>query len=270
MSADSGRHLLGSVPLLGHPLGCGFMKGSPHALHHSIRGRVLGGVQRVVTGILDQKDQCRVLEIGAGQGTFTDHILAMGAEVEVTETSESNVQALRHRFRHNQRVTIKYDIDGNVALDGALVDVVLCISVLHHIPSYRAAVRRLVRRVAPGGAFVSFQDPLWHPRRSFASLAAERGAYLLWRLGQGQYRRGLASFVRQHRGTYDRTNPSDMVEYHSVRKGVDELALRTLLHPSFGAVEIQRYWSTNAGWLQFAGERVAPPTTFGVLALDRR
>jgi phospholipid N-methyltransferase len=270
MTVESGKRLLGGLPLLGHPLGCNSVKGSPHIAHGSIRGRVLRAVQRSVTGILDHRERCRVLEIGAGQGTFTDCVLAMGAEVEVTETSESNVEALRRRFQHDQRVTVTYDADGSVALDGDPVDIVLCISVLHHIPSYLTAVRRLVRRIAPGGAFVSFQDPLWYPRRSTGSLLAERGAHVLWRLGQGNLRRGLASFVRQRRGAYDKTNPSDMVEYHVVRKGVDELALRTLLTPSFGAIELHRYWSTNAGWLQLVGERIGPQTTFGLLALDRR
>jgi phospholipid N-methyltransferase len=231
---------------------------------------VLRAIRRAVIGVLDRQEQCRVLEIGAGQGMFTDHVLAMGAEVEVTETSESNVEALRRRFRDDQRVTVTYDADGGVALDGDPVDIVLCVAVLHHIPSYLTAVRRLVRRIAPGGAFVSFQDPLWYPRRSTGSLLTERGAYMLWRLGQGHLRRGLASFVRQHRGAYDKSNPSDMVEYHVVRKGVDELALRTLLTPSFGAIELHRYWSTHSEWLQLVGQRVGPPTTFGLLALDRR
>jgi hypothetical protein len=80
-----------------------------------------------------------------------------------------------------------------------------------------------VQRITVGGAFVSFQDSLWYPRRSPGSLAVERGAYLLWRMGQGQLWRGVASVLRRRRGAYDETDPSDMIEYHVVRKGVDEL-----------------------------------------------
>jgi phospholipid N-methyltransferase len=269
MINDSTAHSMGALQELGHGAGHDYAKGSPHILHHSIRAHVTRVIQGVVAGILDHKGQCRVLELGAGHGTFTDHVVAVGAEVEVTEMSAPSVEVLRHRFRHNKRVNVTYDADGNGALAGEPVDVVLCISMLHHIPDYLAAVRRLVRRIAVGGAFVSFQDPLWYPRRSAGSLTVERGAYLLWRLGQGQLRRGVASVLRRRRGAYDETNPADMVEYHVVRKGVDELALRTLLEPTFRAVEVRRYWSTNLASLQFVGERLCPPTTFGVLARNR-
>src|SRR6185503_12413538 len=122
----------------------------------------------------------------------------------------------------------------------------------------------------PGGAFLSAQDPLWYPRRSHMSMNLDRSAYFLWRLGQGRLRRGLTTRLRRMRGVYDATNEADMVEYHVVRDGVDEDALRDLLAPAFDAVEVQRYWSTQSGLLQAFGERFCPPTTFGLVARNRR
>lgn len=97
----------------------------------------------------------------------------------------------------------------------------------------------------------------------------DHGAYLLWRLGQGELGRGLATRVRRLRGHYDETNEADMAEYHVVRQGVDELSLEGLLAPVFHDVELQRYWSTQSGVLQALGERFAPATTFGLFAWNR-
>jgi hypothetical protein len=51
---------------------------------------------------------------------------------------------------------------------------------------------------------------------------------------------------------------------------LDEAALQEILAPAFQEVQTQRYWSTQSGVLQVLGERFAPPTTFGLLARNRR
>ena len=63
---------------------------------------------------------------------------------------------------------------------------------------------------------------------------------------------------------------SDMVEYHVVRSGVDEVALHDVLHPEFTSVALITYWSAQAGWAQALGRRFGPPTTFGIVARHRR
>ncbi|MDQ0714216.1 hypothetical protein QFZ55_003668 [Streptomyces luteogriseus] len=129
--------------------------------------------------------------------------------------------------------------------------------------------KQLIESIVPGGAFLSAQDPLWYPRRSRVSMSLDRNAYFLWHLGQGELRRGLATRLRRVRGVYDDTNEADMVEYHVVRDSVDEDALRDLLAPHFATVEVRRYWSTQSGLLQAVGERLFPPTTFGLVATER-
>jgi phospholipid N-methyltransferase len=253
----------------GHDAGHNYAKGSPHILHHSIRDRVVRCIHHMVGDIMHRNGRCRVLEVGAGHGCFTDHLLAAGAEVEVTEMSAPSAEFLRHRFRHNRKVSVIHDPEGDAAFVGDAVDAVVCISVLHHIPDYLGTTGKLVDRIASGGAFVSFQDPLWYPRRSTLSLALDRGSYFCWRLAQGEFRRGLSTRMRRMRDTYDEANPSDMVEYHVVRKGVDEEAIRGCLTASFSAVEIERYWSTQSCVLQAVGERFFPASNFGILARGR-
>ncbi|MDQ1029182.1 SAM-dependent methyltransferase [Streptomyces umbrinus] len=262
------RPSMGELQEREHGVGHDYASGSPHIRHHTIRDRLIGDLHALVQQVPDRNGQCRVLELGAGHGTFTDHLVAAGAQVTVTEMSEPSV-----RFHRNPHVTVIHDKEGTAACQAGPLDAVVCISVLHHIPDYLGTVKQLIERIVPGGAFLSAQDPLWYPRRSRMSLCLDRNAYFLWRLGQGQLRRDLATRLRRLRrlrGVYDDANEADMVEYHVVRDGVDEDALRDLLAPAFARVEVRRYWSTQSGLLQAAGERLFPPTTFGLVAGNRR
>ncbi|MFD1658049.1 class I SAM-dependent methyltransferase [Streptomyces caeni] len=253
-----------------HGTGHDYAQGSPHIRHHTIRNRLINDLHALVQEVIDRNGRCRVLELGAGHGTFTDHLLAAGAQVTVTEMSEPSVRFLRSRFRRNPGVEVLHDQDGSAARQARPVDAVVCVSVLHHIPEYLGTVKQLVEGIVPGGAFFSAQDPLWYPRRSRMSTSLDRSAYFLWRLGQGQLGRGLSTRLRRMRGVFDETNEADMVEYHVVRDGVDEEALRDVLAPAFEEVEVQRYWSTQSGLLQAVGERLCPPTTFSLVARRRR
>ncbi len=249
-----------------HGEGHDYAAGSPHIRHHALRSTIVATLQDVVGEVLDARGSCRVREVGAGHGVFTDHLVAIGAQVEVTEMSAPSARVLHDRFRHNSRVQVVLDQDGGSTARGGPVDIVVCLSVLHHIPDYLSAVRYYVEQIAPGGAFVSFQDPLWYARRSRLSRLVERVAYLMWRLTQGEFRRGLATVGRRLRGELDEMKISDMVEYHVVRAGVDEVALQELLRAHFAAVRLVTYWSTQADWIQALGSRFGPPTTFGLIA----
>ncbi|MEU9246928.1 class I SAM-dependent methyltransferase [Streptomyces sp. NPDC048385] len=270
MNSAVAKPTMGELQEQAHDVGHDYAKGSPHIQHHSIRQKVVAEIHRVLSGILDRNGRCRVLELGAGHGTFTDHLVATGAEVEVTEMSAPSAAALRRRFRHNPQVTVVEDREGTAILDGPALDAVVAISVLHHIPDYLGTVERLIGRIAPGGAFLTFQDPLWYPRRSKMSMSIDRNAYMLWRIGQGGLRSGAATRIRRLRGIYDESKAADMAEYHVVRQGVDEEALRALFADGFQRTNLHRYWSTQSGLLQAFGERLAPPSTFGCVAELRR
>lgn len=245
--------------------------GSPHLTHPQLRNRIIGTIRDVIGERLAGTGQARVLEIGAGHGAFTDHVLAAGAHVTVTEMSRASADVLRRRYAHNPAAKVVFDETGEAA--GARddeYDVVLCMSVLHHIPDYLAAITSWLPLLADGGAFVSFQDPLYYPRRSKVSMAADRGAYYAWRVAHGDLVQGAKSFVRRRRNAYDETNVRDMVEYHVLRDGVDEAAIVELLRPQFADTELITYWSTQSRALQRLGERLAAPTTFGIRATGKR
>lgn len=152
----------------------------------------------------------------------------------------------------------------------SIFDAVMCISVLHHIPNYLGFLDTAFRRIEPGGAFVSWQDPLWYPRRSRINLAADKTAYFSWRMTQGQLRRGFSTRLRRLRGTLDEHDPADMVEYHVVRDGVDELAILELGKRSFESTELLTYWSTQSAGLHHLGQGLGLKSTFGLSFTQRR
>ena len=253
-----------------HDHGHDYTAGSPHLRHNSLRCRIIEQLQESVREITDVRGECHALEVGAGHGTFTDHIVAAGATVEVTEMSRPSADELRRRFRHNRAVEVLDDPDGSRAGAGGPVDLVACLSVLHHIPDYVGAVKSMVGRIRPGGGFVSFQDPIWYPRQGRLTRGMDQAAYLAWRLPRGEFRRGLATTLRRIRGKLDETNPSDMVEYHVVRNGVDEVALADLLRAEFADVQLITYWSSQGMLPQQLGALAGRPNTFGLVASGRR
>lgn len=247
-----------------------YAESSPHLVHPELRQQVVHLVRTLVLDRLDAVGKCHVLEVGAGDGVFTDHVLAAGGEVIATEMSEASVNSLRTRLRHNPRATALYDPDGEAVFRRPeRFDLVLCISVLHHVPDYLSLLRGLVEQIEPGGSLLSYQDPLYYSRRGVASLRAERLAYLAWRMWRGEIRRGMATQLRRWRGIYDEELPGDMVEYHVVRQGLDELSMLELLRPDFGTVSLLRYWSTQSRLMQNIGRRAMAPNTFGFVATER-
>ncbi len=230
-----------------HGEGHDYVKGSPHLRHDVLRSMIDRQLTELVRATIDRQGSCHVLEVGAGHGTFTDFLLAAGATVTVTEASEASADHLTALYAHRDDVEVFFDRTGeDVFATDERFDAVVCASLLHHIPDYVTFVRGLSGLLAPGGWFYSVQDPTYYPRRSRAVHLASRGTYFAWRLAQGNVRRGLATRVRRLKGTYSKAEPSDLVEYHVVRDGVDELALKSELQRWFDDVELVTYWSTQS------------------------
>jgi SAM-dependent methyltransferase len=253
-----------------HAQGHDYTKGSPHLSHAPLRLEIEQRLSRLVLDVVARTGGCRVLEVGAGHGTFTQTLLAAGATVTVTEASRASVQHLEREFAGEPRVRVVHDVRGEFLVDpGEQWDLAVLISVVHHIPDYLAFFGQLQGVIAEGGAIFSVQDPLWYPRRSRASHLASRGTYFAWRLGRGDYRRGLATRLRRVQGTYSDSAGSDLVEYHVVRQGVDEEAIRAVLSEQFD-VEIFTYWSTQSPvWHRWL-EQTRLRSDFGVEATGHR
>jgi SAM-dependent methyltransferase len=254
-----------------YPEGFDYEVGSPHLKHSKLRFRIEASLEHEVAALRASTGRCRALEIGAGHGSFSSVLIRAGADLTITEMSRPSAAHLVRIFGDQSNVNVVADSDGRWAFEtDQRFDLVVAISVLHHIRDYLGAVERYVEITDEGGSFLSWQDPAWYPRQSRASLIAARSAYFAWRLGQGNVSRGLATRMRRLRGILDDSNPSDMSEYHVVRNGLDEEALVTLLRTRYERADVVRYWSTQAGPFQYLGDRLGLEGTFGLAAIGRR
>jgi SAM-dependent methyltransferase len=261
---------MSSLQEAAHPEGHDYTSGSPHLKHLGLRSRIDASIVREVARITADRGQCRALEIGAGHGTFTEVLRRAGANVTVTEMSGPSAAFLGRAFSSDRGVRVIHDADATW-LDRTRedFDLVVMVSVLHHIPDYLGTVSSCAERTTPGGSFISWQDPMWYPRQSRRALLASRGLYLAWRIGQGNIVRGVKTRIRRLRGILDEREVSDMSEYHVVRRGLDEVALVSLLESHFGSVELTLYWSTQADLGQRIGERLGLTSSFGTIARGR-
>lgn len=240
--------------------------GSPHLAHWQLYDRLVGVVRAELARARVSGRVVRVLEIGAGHGGYTEPALAQGCAVTAVEMSRPSLRVLRERYGSNDRFRAVLDTDGSLEAIAPGFDVVLAVSVLHHVPDYVSLLRAAAGKLVPGGALVTLQDPLFYPRVNAWVHRLDRMSYLLWRLGYGHFLRGLSTALRRARGIYDDDKPGDTVEYHVVRRGVDEDAVVGAMKECFAQVRIETYWSNQFAPAQWLGERLSFNNTFAVIA----
>jgi SAM-dependent methyltransferase len=240
---------------------------SPHLAQWALYDRLVGIVHETIRGVEGDGLPLRVLEIGAGHGGYTDSLLAGGCEVTVAEMSRPSVEFLRSRYGLNDRLTLIFDPNLGLADVGEGFSLVVCVSLLHHVPDYLAILGRIIERIGPGGAILLLEEPLWYPRLDRLTRVLDRGAYLTWRLGQGRIREGLASMRRRFRGIPLEAERDQIVYYHVVRQGVDERAVCRFLAHRFVRVEPFCYWSNHLAAIHRPAERMRLKNTFGIRAV---
>jgi hypothetical protein len=94
--------------------------------------------------------------------------------------------------------------------------------------------------------------------------------YFLWRLAQGKFRQGIRTRLRRLRRTYEADNPSDIIEYHVVRQGVDQRALVEAMRPLFSQITVLEYWSAQSRIAQRLGVTLHRTNTFALICRGYR
>jgi SAM-dependent methyltransferase len=244
--------------------------GTPHLAHSELRGWIVDLVAEVAHRAVSRGLPPKVLEIGAGDGGLTEPLLARGFEVTATEVSRPAIERLESTFGGNPHLNVVYDADGETdAVYGGPFSTVITASVLHHIPGYLPFVEKVIsQHLAPGGSFVSVQDPLRYDTMSPVAHRVDRAAYLIWRLGRPNRLSGLVSLKNRITGRLDPGRPGDMVEYHVVRNGVDEHALQDLLDGSFRQLRLLPYWSNQSRLAFRLGRRLGLANQFALVGED--
>lgn len=244
---------------------------SPHLKHWNLFDRLNRLLRAEMERVSTEDLPLTMLDVGGGDGSYTEPSLAYGFSVTATDVSRPSIDYLWKRFRLNTNFSAVFDSDGSLSvLADRQFSLVLCASVLHHIPDYVSfLVNCAVPRVLPGGGLISIQDPMWYPRMKRTDLLLTKASYYCWRATQGNVVNGLRTRVRRLRKIYDENNPADMVEYHVVRSGCDEQEIQQQLAPHFRDVTVIPYWSSQSLLWQRLGHRLKRENTFAVVAQSR-
>jgi len=245
---------------------------SPHLKHSSISQTLLLNLRSALTDVRIRNLPPTLLEVGAGAGGFVEPALAYGCTVAATDMARPALEMLTERYGENPNFTGIYDPDGTLAaLGDRRFSLALYASVLHHIPDYMKAIELTLAHLEYGGAFLSFQDPLWYPSMKRSVRLFSETAYLAWRVTQsGNYVRGFKSRLRRARGALNTSNPSDMVEYHVVRNGVNHTQIATAFASRFDRFSVLEYWSTQGRGGQRVGEALGVKNTFALVGTGYR
>ncbi len=96
-----------------------------------------------------------LLDVGAGTGNLTAHLLGCRGRVIASDLSEGMLAALARRHVATERVSTQplNGTDLRPLADGS-VDLVATYSVLHHVPDYLLLVREMARVVRVGGVIL--------------------------------------------------------------------------------------------------------------------
>ncbi|MEK6277276.1 MAG: class I SAM-dependent methyltransferase [Actinomycetota bacterium] len=108
--------------------------------------------------------QGSVAEVGAGIGTFSERMLAVGAErLLLLEPEPSCAQILEQRFGGDGRVRIaREELPDAPTLREGGYDLIVCQNVLEHVEDDDAAVRAMAAGLKPGGRLALLVPA--HPR----------------------------------------------------------------------------------------------------------
>lgn len=110
---------------------------------------------------------------------------------------------------------------------------------------------------------------MWKPSISRRDALLSWAAYSAWRLGQGDLLGGIGRRIRRMLGFYSAESLHDNTEYHAVRDGVNQNAIRAVLAAEGLECEILEYCSFHSDTLQPLGEKLGVKNTFGLLATKK-
>lgn len=244
-----------------------YAKLAPHLSHSSIRSRYAALISRVMAAASRNGITPTVLDLGAGDGLATLPFLALGARVVAVDISRQQLDQLEERCKtYGDHLEVRCADITKVLCQGAIYDVVVINSVLHHIPDYLGLLEQVPGVLGKRGILFSFQDPMWKASMTLRDSFLSGAAYAAWRMGRGDVFGGLWRRVRREFGVFKADSLHDNTEYHAIRGGVNQLAISQLLANHGMRCELTEYCSFHSALLQPVGDRLGVRNTFAITA----
>ena len=245
-----------------------YIEGAPHIKHAALRELYGKLLLQVFDAAAVHSTRPRVLDLGAGEGSVTLGFLELGAQVVAVDISRRQCNALREKCEpHADRLEVRCeDISETVLNKGDKYDIIAVNSFLHHIPDYLGLIINALDMLTPRGQFFSFQDPLRYDSVGFLTRSFKNLAYLSWRVSRGDLLGGMKRRLRRSRGIYYEDLAEDNAEYHAIRNGVDQDAIRKLFEERGFDCQIITYFGTQSRMFQPIGTALGFKNLFGVIA----
>lgn len=199
----------------------------------------------------------RVMEVGAGVGTFAEYLRAApGVErLTLVEPARNNAPALRARFSGDPRVHVIPGYLDDAAAQGSQ-DTIVAVNVLEHVVDDDAFLRIAHDTLAPGGTLLLFVPAL---QSIFGSL--DRAFEHHRRYGRPQLRRtleGVGFRVREVRYS----NSVGVLSWF--------IAGRIFHRQTLTARDVGLYDRLVVPWLSRVERRISPPFGQSLIAIAHR
>jgi len=129
------------------------------------------GIRKAPDGLeIAQCAGLKIADVGGGRGALAAFLAAAGATVEQFDRDyqwgrNGHTEPAYQRWSRSKGYRARFGSIYNLPAASESFDVVLCISVLEHLPDKRAALRELVRLLRPGGICVLTFDLALEPER---------------------------------------------------------------------------------------------------------
>jgi len=241
---------------------------SPHVKHPALKTLYQSIVEELFQHAHLRSAQPSILDLGAGEGSTTAAFLKLGGKVTAIDLSLSQVTELKRKCAHfGDALTVSNgEVFEVLANSTEQFDIVVSSSFLHHIPDYLRLIVLAIDHLAPGGQFMSFQDPLQYDRMSRINYWFSTASYFSWRVFRPDLLGGIRRRIRRSRGIYLADSEFDNGEYHITRNGVDENAICDLLRRLSFDCQLVKYFSTHSGVGQRLGCLLRMENTFAIIA----
>ncbi|MFA5186019.1 MAG: class I SAM-dependent methyltransferase [Patescibacteria group bacterium] len=182
------------------------------------------------------------LDVGAGTGFVTGHLLKLGFKVQAVDISAEMLGMLMSKFAADAKAgkvsaTAK-DVDSFLDDNAEGYSIITISSVLHHLPDYAATLERLAQRLVPGGAVVIFHEPAGGELSGLEKLLQNLDWKISWRFQTSDSDRELIKSKRLEYG---------MADFH-VTHGFDEIKVQEALAAAGLKIETsERYATAKSG-----------------------
>jgi 2-polyprenyl-3-methyl-5-hydroxy-6-metoxy-1,4-benzoquinol methylase len=171
---------------------------SPHRAHASLRHLWQGLASAACATAAKYVAVPRVVDLGAGDGFSSLAFLQVGAHVTAVDGSVEQLKCLAQLGTGAERLTIRQQsVEEFLREDGEPYDIAVASSFLHHVPDYLSLVGDIMKRIAPFGQILLFQDPLRYDTQNRFTRAFDIASYSFWRVSQPDLVGGVKRRLRR-------------------------------------------------------------------------